>query len=97
MNLPLLYTGRIVAGRDFLKKYYIHMGYQRAWSYGTLLEFIFDEGRLIERVDHSEMAELIRMEIEDDPKEFRKKLDHDVSAFVNDSFSLDIKVRCWWI
>ncbi len=97
VNLPLSYTGRIVAGRDFLKKYYIHMGYQRAWSYGILLEFVFDEGRLIEIVDHSEMAELIRMEIEEDPKAFRKKLDHDVSAFVDNSFSLDIKVKCWWM
>lgn len=97
VNLPLLYTGRIVAGRDFLRKYYIHMGYQRAWSYGILLEFAFEDGKLIEIVDHSETAELIRMEIEEEPKGFREKLDRDIPAFVNESFSLDLKVKCWWM
>lgn len=95
--IPLEYTGRIVAGREFLKKYYIHMGYQRAWAYEELLEFVFEAGRLEKVVDHSEMAELIRMEMEESPKECGEGLEQEITAFVEDSFSLDLKVKCWWI
>ena len=94
MRIP--YTGRILAGRKFLSKYYIHMGFQRSWAYEELREFIFENGYLIEALDHSDMAQKIREEIE------RKKLklmkpEEELFLFVEESFSLDYNIKAWWI
>ena len=56
INIFMEYTGKILIGKDFINEYYIHMGYQRAWVYEVLEEVIFDKGKLIKTVDHSEMA-----------------------------------------
>ena len=62
LNIFMEYTGKILIGKGFIKKYYIHMGYQRAWAYEVLDELIFDKGELIKTVDHSEMAKRLRLE-----------------------------------
>ena len=56
IGIRMKYTGKILVGKDFLREYYIHMGYQRAWAYQTLVEFIFEDGSLLDTVDHSQMA-----------------------------------------
>ena len=56
LNIFMEYTGKILIGKGFIREYYIHMGYQRARAYEVLEEMIFDEGKLIKTVDHSEMA-----------------------------------------
>lgn len=94
MRIP--YTGRILVGRKFLSQYYVHMGFQRSWSYEELREFIFKNGYLTETFDHSDMAQKIRKEIE------RKKLKPEMSEgniplFVKESFSLDYNTKAWWI
>ncbi len=98
INIFMEYTGRILAGKDFMREYYIHMGYQRAWAYKVLTEWIFDGGRLVKTVDHSEMAEKLRKELEvfKDKKE-NGKADRDIVQFVQDSFSLDMREKAWWI
>lgn len=53
-------------GKDFLSDYYIHMGYQRAWAYETLKELIFEEGALVEVIDRSAMANMLRAKIQED-------------------------------
>ena len=97
VNLPISYNGRILAGNDFIQDYYIHMGYQRSWAYRTLLEFVFDEGILIECNDYSETAQKQREMIdatEPDPAH----PDHgNIPQFVADSFSLDYDEKAWWI
>lgn len=96
VNLPILYTGQIVVGSKFLNQYYIHMGYQRAWAYKTVLELVFEEGILLGTIDHSEKAENIREQIQFN-KNFKKDLDKNISQFIEDSFSLDLKTKCWWL
>lgn len=96
INLPILYTGQIVVGSGFLNQYYIHMGYQRAWAYKTVLEFVFEEGILLDTINHSEKAEKMREQIQFD-KNFKKNLDKNISQFIDDSFSLDLKIKGWWI
>lgn len=95
VNLPINYTGRILVGDDFIQDYYIHMGYQRAWSYRILIEFMFKEGKLIETIDYSDMAEEIRNEMDADNRFIYKE--EDISLFVDRSFSLDMKDKAWWI
>ena len=97
IDIPMDYTGRIVAGAGFLREYYIHMGYQRAWAYETLIEFVFENGRLIETVDHSFDAAKIREGILDNPDGLNGRKQEDIEKFVADSFSLDYRVKLWWL
>lgn len=98
LNMFIEYTGRILAGKDFMREYYIHMGYQRAWAYKALVEWIFDGGRLIKTVDHSEMAEKLREELGKlRDNEGEKKTGRDIPQFVQKSFSLEMKDKAWWI
>jgi len=97
INLAMEYTGRIVAGADFLWNYYLHMGYQRAWAYEKLLEFSFEDGKLIETIDHSLMAAKLRTEIDEDPNEFMEKIRGDIFSYVDESFSFDFASKCWWL
>ena len=43
LNMLIPYTGKILLGDGFMHEYYIHMGFQRAWAYKKLIEFVFDE------------------------------------------------------
>ena len=72
VNLLVKYTGKIVIGNSFIDEYYKHMGLQRAWAYKKVLELIFEKGRLVEVIDHSETVQKIReeMESEKNPYEY---------------------------
>lgn len=97
VGIPVKYTGKILVGKDFLREYYIHMGYQRAWAYQTLVEFIFEDGILLDMVDHSSMAENLREEMKKDTTKPKPYTEQDISRFVKNSFSLDIDVKAWWM
>lgn len=97
VGIPIKYTGKILVGKDFLREYYIHMGYQRAWAYQTLVEFIFEDGSLLDTVDHSQMAEKLREEIKKDTGKPKPYIEQDIPRFVKNSFSLDIDVKAWWM
>ena len=96
INIKIPYTGKIVVGKDFLQEYYIHMGYQRAWSYKVLKEFSFEDGVLVDVVDHSDMAKKLRQQIKEDP-DFWEKLHSDIPLFVENSFDLGLATKAWWI
>lgn len=97
-NLGMLidYTGKIIVGKGFINKYYIHMGYQRAWAYEVLKELIFDKGVFVESIDHSEMARKLRLELDEEMEENKKEC-YNIPLFVEKSFSLDMKDKAWWI
>lgn len=96
LNIFMEYTGKILIGRDFMQAYYIHMGYQRAWAYKVLEELIFDKGKLVKTVDHSEMAEKLRMELENKPAQ-SEQTRYNIELFVDECFSLEMKDKAWWI
>ena len=95
VNLQIKYSGKILVGDDFIRDYYIHIGYQRAWAYKTLIEFVFEDGNLIETIDHSDIAERLRKEI-DDGRRFKEERKN-IPFFVADSFWLNMKDKAWWI
>jgi hypothetical protein len=97
INLPIKYSGKILLGAEFIQDYYIHMGYQQAWSYKKLIELDFEEGIPIEKIDHSEKAELKRKEIDKDKPAYYKKMKENISKFVEDCFSTDMTVKACWI
>ncbi len=93
VNLLIPYNGKILLGDKFLRDYYIHMGYQQAFAYEILIEFVFENGKLIETIDHSEMVKKMRESMDLDELIDRKN----VTKFINDSFSLDYKTKAWWL
>ena len=96
VHLLIPYTGKVLLGKDFLRDYYIHMGYQRPFAYKTLMEFIFEDGILLDTVDHSKTAEKLResINLEDPMWELGAG---NIPQFVEDSFSLDYKTKAWWL
>lgn len=98
INLPIFYSGKIVVGKDFLNEYYIHMGYQRAWAYKTLYEFVFERGLLQDTIDHSDVAAKLREEFKNNNTIKRQpETEAEIHKFVEDSFSLDLDTKAWWI
>lgn len=94
MRIP--YTGKILVGRKFLSRYYIHMGFHRSWAYEELREFVFENGYLKGTLDHSDMAQKIREEIES--QKFKpENQEENIARFVKESFSLDYSTKAWWI
>jgi hypothetical protein len=53
LDLALEYTGKILAGKDFIQERYVHMGFQAPSAYGCLVELTFVAGTLVEAVDRS--------------------------------------------
>ncbi len=61
LDYPLAYTGSLLIADGFIQDLYVHMGFQPAWKFETVLELVFDAGRFVEAIDRSErMAELRR-------------------------------------
>lgn len=92
LNYPLailliLSLKRNLVGKGFLREYYIHMGYQRAWAYENLRELIFENGKLMETFDHSEMAKKLRKEIDaQTSNKERSNGNVNISMFIEKSF-----------
>lgn len=90
VRLPIAYSGRIVIARDFIREFYLHMGFQRPYAYQEVKELIFDDGSLLEERDHSaEMArirERIRAAVADGARGASSPLG--VHEFVRSSFSM---------
>ena len=96
LNLFMKYTGKIVLGRGFINKYYIHMGFQQAWAYEEVIELVFENGVVVNTINHNETVSRIREEHDNDP-EFREASCEDMIKYVKNCFSLDAKVKAWWI
>ncbi len=95
MNLKVPYTGKLLVGSGFIHRYYIHMGYQRAYAYKKLLEFKFEEGNLKSTTDLSSLAEKFREKIgETNVHDFEH--DENIPLFIQRSFSLSYDDKVWW-
>lgn len=97
VNMKINYTGKIVLGDEFMREFYIHMGFQRPWAYKVLKEFDFVNGKLTSIIDHSEMARELRKRIQEDPEAFEKNMRWNIPVFIEESFSLDFADKAWWI
>ncbi len=83
------FTGKIMLAKDFIEEMYVHMGFQRAMSYRTVIEIEVKEGDIVSVKDLSEfMAEQRRR----DPNEGarpRSPDGPDVKDWIADTFSQD--------
>lgn len=60
IQLPIIYTGRILVGSDPTPTHHIKGVCNDPWRYKDLREFAFKNGTATEIIDHSETAEDIR-------------------------------------
>lgn len=97
INMPIPYTGRILLGDGFMQEYYIHMGFQRSWSYKKLIELVFEEGILLECNDLSYIAKAQREAMKAQRRNPRYPDGDNIPKFVDESFSLDYADKAWWI
>lgn len=96
VNLEIPYTGHILVGNDFISEYYIHMGYQQGWGYRHLLEFVFEEGLLVDCIDHSHIARHMRHAMKQMGINSRFPPSSDIAKCL-EPFLSDDSVDLWWI
>lgn len=59
LNMPIDFTGEILAADQFIRELYVHMGFPPAWKYETVYELIISGGYVIDTKDVSgQMAQL---------------------------------------
>ncbi len=90
VNLPIDYTGKILAGKDFIDAFI----WYPAWSYRVLKEFHFDHGELADIVDYSKEAQKVRMEIK--KKENNKEKSEEISSWIPQIFPQELREKMWW-
>lgn len=56
LNLRLDFTGKIRLAKDFLREFYIHMGYQKASAYETVYDITIEKGKVL--VIHNRSEEM---------------------------------------
>jgi len=90
-NLPTPYSGGMIVGREFLREFYVHMGFHRAHCYAEVRELLFKEGALTDSIDHSAKMNQVRESIRqggtgatDKPA---SRAAADVERWVNDAFT----------
>jgi hypothetical protein len=44
LNLPMDFTGEILAGDHFIRELYVHMGFQPAWKFETVYQLTLSHG-----------------------------------------------------
>ena len=60
LKIPIPFTGKIRIAKDFIPKMYVHMGFQKASAYKTVLDITLEEGQVVEGHDRSKEAKKIR-------------------------------------
>ena len=60
LKFKINYGGSIIIARDFIQKYYVHMGFQSPIFYKEIIKLEFQNGELISTLDISDFAESIR-------------------------------------
>jgi hypothetical protein len=59
LNMPIDFTGEILAADQFIRELYVHMGFHPAWKYETVYELVISGGYVIDTKDVSgQMAQL---------------------------------------
>lgn len=88
VNLPIKLTGGILIARDFIGELYVHMGFHPAWKFREVHELIFEDGKLIEKMDLSAKMAEIRDELADKPLKPGPDM-MDQGEWIDSTFRLD--------
>lgn len=90
INMPIDYSGGIVIGREFIREFYVHMGFHRPHCFKYVIELYIKKGKIDKSIDHSKRMDEVRQLIRSNKESASKFSLHDgnIEQFVEDSFSL---------
>ncbi len=91
VNLKLEYSGKILIAKDFIQSMYVHMGFQRASSYETVLELKFKKGKLVSEKDLSSTMKKRRKKQPNEGLEPKSKDEKGIREWIKNTFSLKYK------
>lgn len=60
LSLPINFTGEILAGDQFIRELYVHMGFQPAWKFETVHQLTISQGSVLDRKDISQEMQQVR-------------------------------------
>jgi hypothetical protein len=58
------FSGGLLLGKGFIRSFYVHMGFQAAWTYKKVVELLVTDGVVTDSVDRSEALAEVRSKIE---------------------------------
>lgn len=86
LNYQLDYTGGLLIADGFIQGLYVHMGFQKPWKYETVIELLFEEGKLIKKIDQSEKMAEFRENLLDPDNTEQQPGYESISQYVDESF-----------
>lgn len=93
LNLSISFTGTIRLAKDFIDELYVHMGFQKASSFKTVLDLQFEHSKLMGVADRSDKAEKIRGKFKQDCESKADDLGLVTAKKIMYGFSLDMELR----
>jgi len=90
LQIPVAFTGALLIGKDFIGSMYVHMGFQKPTSFGTVVQLIMDRGRIVAETDFSEKIAAMREAMLSSATEPRGRASmDDIARWIEWTFSLD--------
>lgn len=89
LGLKTKFTGRILLGKDFIDEMYVHMGFQSAESYRTVIELEVKNGDIVKETDLSSTMAERRLTGRNKPARPQSMDDDDVKGWIENRFSQD--------
>ncbi len=87
LNELIPFTGQIRLAKDFIEELYVHMGYQKATAFKTVLDITLKNGKVVDIKDRSREMERKR-------GAFKKRYDSgNMLQMIKDAFSLDMDLE----
>jgi hypothetical protein len=87
IGLKTQFTGRLMIGKDFMQRYYIHMGFQRPMGYKTVFEFDVEKGTITAVRDLSQ--KMAQQREQDSARGARPGPGQSTVSWIEKTFSLD--------
>ena len=86
MNIVVPFTGKLRLAKDFLEALYVHMGYQKATSFETILDITLEKGNILMINNRSEVVAEKR-------GQFKNYYESECTEkVIDDAFSLDFEL-----
>jgi hypothetical protein len=87
LDVLIPFTGKIRLAKDLISEFYIHMGYQKATAFETVLDITLEDGRLVEVKDRSEEIKMKRGAFKKSHESGR------MERMIEEPFSLDMDLE----
>lgn len=89
LNYNFNFTGGVLIAKGFIDELYVHMGYPPPWKYEKVIEFIIENGSIVETNDVSEKAKELRNKMIKHPLQPNSKASKiEIHNWVEETFRL---------